>query len=69
MRRITLIVPLMLPRLTDHAAAQLVEVLHTLLAIVEHHYANQIHRYRKHQSERQLHRAASEHTAPFDPPF
>lgn len=69
MRRITLIVPLMLPRLSDQAAAQLVEVLRALLAIVEHHYASQIHRYRKRESERQLRRAASEHTAPFDPPF
>jgi hypothetical protein len=70
MKRITRIVPLMLPPLTDQAAAQLIDILHALLAIVEHHYAHQIHRYRKRESERLLHRAASdEHTTPFDPPF
>lgn len=69
MKRITRIVPLMLPPLTDQAAAQLIDILHALLAIVEHHYAHQIHRYRKRDAERQLPRAASEHPTPFDPPF
>jgi len=51
MKRHTVILPFLLPRLTDKAAAQLVELLHALIAGIEHHYADQVHRYHKRQQE------------------
>ena len=51
MKRHTVILPFVLPRLTDKAAAQLVELLHALIAGIEHHYADQVHRYHKRQRE------------------
>lgn len=59
----------MLPRLTDQAAAQLIDILHALPAIVEQHYAQQMHRYCKRDAEQHMRRVAVQHTAPFDPPF
>lgn len=47
----TVIVPLTLPRLSDQAATHLVELLHDILELIEHHYAEQIHRHRKRQRE------------------
>jgi hypothetical protein len=51
MKRHTVILPFILPRLTDKAAAQLVELLNALLAGIEHHYAEQVHRYDQRQRE------------------
>jgi len=51
MKRRTVILPFVLPRLTDKAAAQFLELLHELIGGIEHHYAEQVHRYRKHQQE------------------
>ena len=45
-----------LPRLSDKAAAQFIELLHQLVANIEHHYAQQAHRYHKHQQEIQYRR-------------
>ena len=56
MKRHTVILPFLLPRLTDQAAAQLVELLHALLAGIEHHYAEQVHRYHKRQHNIRLDR-------------
>jgi hypothetical protein len=47
MKRHTVVLPLLLPRLSDRAAAQLIDLLHALLAAVEHHYAEQAWRYNK----------------------
>ena len=69
MKRITVIVPLLLPRLSDPAAAQLVEVLRALIVAIEHHYAAQIHRYRKRQRETQRDPSAANTNSAFDPPF
>ena len=52
MKRHTVILPFLLPRLTDQAAAQLVELLHAPLSGIEHHYAEQVHRY--HQRRRNI---------------
>lgn len=52
MKRHTVILPFLLPRLTDKAAAQLIELLHVILAGIEHHYAAQVHRY--HQRQRKI---------------
>jgi len=56
MKRHTVILPFLLPRLTDKAAAQLVELLHALLAGIAHHYAEQVHRYHKRQRNIRLDR-------------
>ena len=68
MKRHTVILPFLLPRLTDQAAAQLVELLHALLAGIEHHYAEQVHRY--HKRQRNLHLDRQPAPSRFsDPPF
>ena len=68
MKRHTVIIPFNLPRLTDKAAAQFIELLHQLFTNIEHHYAEQAHRYRKHQHEIQS-RRQSPSSRPTDPPF
>jgi hypothetical protein len=68
MKRHTVILPFLLPRLTDQAAAQLVELLRALLAGIEHHYADQVHRY--HKRQRNLHLDRQPPPSRFsDPPF
>ena len=68
MKRHTLIVPLDLPRLTDKAAAQLIELLHQLFANIEYHYAQQAFRYHKRQQKiRQDRPPPSSESS--DPPF
>jgi len=69
LKRATVILPLLLPRLSDPAAAQLIEVLRALLAAIEHHYAAQIQRYRKRQREIQRDHSPLKSNSPFDPPF
>jgi hypothetical protein len=68
-KRTTVLLPLLLPRLSDQAAAQLIELLHELLAAIEHQYAAQIQRYRKHQREIQRNHSSPKTDSPFDPPF
>jgi hypothetical protein len=51
MKRTTVIVPLTLPRLSDPAAAHLLEVLHELLDLIERHYGAQAHRHRKRRRD------------------
>ena len=68
MKRHTVILPFILPRLTDKAAAQFIELLHELSAAIEHHYAQQAHRYRKHHQEIQY-RRQSPPSHSTDPPF
>jgi hypothetical protein len=50
-KRTTVILPLTLPRLSDKAAAQCVDLLHELVNTIEHHYADQVHRHRKRARE------------------
>ncbi len=68
MKRQTVILPFNLPRLTDKAAAQLLDLLHELIEGIEHHYAAQTHRYRKRQREMHQHRQSPPSTLT-DPPF
>jgi len=65
------ILPFVLPRLTDKDAAQLVELLHELIGGIEHHYAPQVHRYHKRQQETRQNRlwGRSPLSTPTDPPF
>lgn len=67
-KRQTAILPFELPRLSDKAAAQLIDVLHQIVQGIEHHYAEQAHRYRKrqHQIAYTRHTPASN---PTEPPF
>ena len=71
MKRHTVILPFVLPRLTDKAAAQFIELLHELIRGIEHHYAAQVHRYHKRQRETQQDRlwGRSPLSTPTDPPF
>ena len=62
------ILPFELPRLSDKAAAQLVDVLHQIVQGIEHHYAEQAHRYRKRQQEIAYTRHVPA-SNPTDPPF
>jgi hypothetical protein len=71
MKRHTVILPFLLPRLSDQAAAQLLDLLHAILAGIEHHYAEQVHRYHKRQQQIQqdrLYRRCPP-SATDDPPF
>jgi hypothetical protein len=68
MKRHTVILPFLLPRLTDKAATQLVALLHELIAGIEHHYAEQIHSHHKRQQEIRQHKK-SQHARFTDPPF
>ena len=71
MKRHTVILPFVLPHLTDKAAAQFIDLLHELIGGIEHHYAEQIHRYHQRQQKRQQeiryqHSLSSQFN---DPPF
>jgi hypothetical protein len=68
MKRHTVILPFVLPRLTDKAAAQLVELLYEIIEGIEHHYAQQVHRYHQHQREIRYDRQ-SPTSQLTDPPF
>ena len=68
MKRRTVILPFLLPRLSDKAAAQLIELLNALLAGVEHHYAEQAHRYHQRKREIRQDRQSPPSTL-IDPPF
>jgi uncharacterized Fe-S cluster-containing radical SAM superfamily enzyme len=71
MKRHTVILPLLLPRLSDPAAARLVEWLRAIVAGIEHHYAGQVLRYHQRQQQIQQDRRYrhSPHSTPSDPPF
>jgi hypothetical protein len=68
MKSRTLIVPLTLPRLSDAAAAHLLEVLHEMLGLIEHHYGAHAHRHRKRRRGLNAQRSR-EPPPPGDEPF
>ena len=45
----TVVVPLLLPRISDRAAAQLLDILEKLHGGVRHHYAEQAWRWQRRQ--------------------
>ena len=49
MKHRTIFVPLLMPKLSDQAAAHLIDILEQLLGIAQHHYGDQVHRWRKCQ--------------------
>ena len=68
MKRHTVILPFLLPRLSDKAASQFLELLHELITGIEHHYAEQVHRY--HQRQREIRQdRQSPPSRPTDTPF
>jgi hypothetical protein len=57
-KRRTVLMPMLLPRISDRAAVQLIDILEQLLECVRHHYAPQIERRQRRQRNTGL---------PFDP--
>jgi hypothetical protein len=47
----TVLVPLRLPRISDRAAAQLLDILDKLHGSVRHHYADQAWRWQRRQQQ------------------
>ena len=47
MKRVFILLPMMLPKLSDRAAAELLDILEQLLASVRHHYGPQVHRWHR----------------------
>ena len=68
MKHHTVILPFVLPRLTDKAASQLVELLYKIIEGIEHYYAAQIQRYHNRQREIR-HDRQSPPSQLTDPPF
>jgi hypothetical protein len=58
MKRSTVLMPMLLPRISDQAAVQLLDILEQLLECVRHHYAPQVERWQRRQRHADL---------PFDP--
>ena len=54
MKRVFILIPMMLPKISDRAAAELLEILEQLLACVRHHYEPQIHRWHRRQRNADL---------------
>lgn len=52
MKRRTVIIPITLPKISDHAAVQLMDILQQLSASAHHHYAAQIQRWHRQQRRR-----------------
>ena len=68
MKHRTIFVPMLMPKLSDQAAAHLIDILEQLLGIAQHHYGEQVHRWRKGQYR--SHRRQTPDTATlFDQPF
>jgi len=53
-KRVFILMPMMLPRISDRAAVQLLEILEQFLASVRHHYEPQLHRWHRRQRQADL---------------
>jgi hypothetical protein len=51
MKRVFITFPMLLPRLSDKAAAQLLDILSQLFSSVQHYYGPQAHRWRRQQGQ------------------
>ena len=49
MKTVFVLMPMQLPKLTDRAAVDVIDVLQHLLASAQHHYAPQIARWQRRQ--------------------
>lgn len=54
MKRAFILMPMILPRISDQAAVHLLEILEQLLACVRHHYEPQIYRWQRRQRQADL---------------
>jgi len=68
MKHRTIFVPLLMPKLSDQAAAHLIDILEQFLGIAQHHYGEQVHRWRKGQYRSHT-RQTPETATLFDEPF
>lgn len=69
MKRVFILMPIMLPKISDRAAAELLDILEQLLACVRHHYEPQIHRRHRSQCSAAPARRPSSSTLFDDQPF
>jgi len=49
MKHRTIFIPMLMPTLSDAAAAHLIDILEQLLGIAQHHYGDQAHRWHRRQ--------------------
>lgn len=68
MKHSTVLLPVLLPQLSDQTATQVVDLLQQLLAIIQHHYAPQLERHRQ-RLPRTRHYSLPSATAYSDEPF
>jgi hypothetical protein len=68
-KRVFILLPMMLPRISDRAAAELLDILEQLLASVRHHYAPQAHRWQRSRCSVAPARRPSSPTLFDDQPF
>lgn len=68
MKHRTIVVPLLMPKLSDQAAVHLTDILEQLLGIAQHHYGDQLHRWRKRQAPPTWRQIQATQTQ-FDEPF
>jgi hypothetical protein len=68
-KRAFILMPMMLPKISDRAAAELLDILEQLLACVRHHYEPQIHRWHRSQCSAAPARRTSSPTLFDDQPF
>jgi hypothetical protein len=68
MKHRTIFVPMLMPKLSDQAATHLIDILEQLLGIAQHHYGDQIHRWRNSQLNLAAGRRPN-HTPLVDDPF
>ncbi len=69
MKRVFILLPMMLPTISDRAAAELLDILEQLLACVRHHYAPQAHRWQRSRCSRPPARRTSSLSLFDDQPF
>jgi hypothetical protein len=68
-KRVFILLPMMLPKLSDRAAAELLDILEQLLASVRHHYAPQAHRWQRSRCSAAAARRPASPTLFDDQPF
>lgn len=69
MKRAFVTMPMLLPRMSDRAAAQLLDVLALLHDGMRHHYGPQAQRWLRQQCRHDPPRPARTPLPPFDDPF
>ena len=69
MKRAFILMPMMLPTISDRAAAELLDILEQLLACVRHHYEPQAHRWLRSRCSAAQARRSSSPTLFDDQPF